>query len=455
MAATITETLKTLRQQISRQLDDYETGTVVSANTTNNSTGYNVVVTGRTERFTANPPHLRGAEVSFVSGTVESTIIENVRTNSTNGQRVFSLNFLGTDRNTTSEIEIHNIGGRGFTKAQYDQAINNAIDVLADGTFAPTTYTSYGAASVDSPFDSQGTPSFEYPLPSSVDFNYVHQVDFLGVSPAISVGFGNHKTTRNLGYDSNTQYVSQSFTVQQTGWFQYISVPIKKVGTPAYGVTLTIESNSSGDPAAITGGVGSSNTVAVADIDSERFRYIVFKLSSAVRLTASTLYHIVLKMSTASNSTSNYYQVSEDTSKGYADGDIASGSTVPAWTRTTTSNMAFVLFTASDRWLVMNKSNWEIVRGSSNYLRIPRLPYEGAPFRIHGLAPLAHVTAESDVVNVRPDYVRAHAILELLSSRVGQVRTDNYAEGARAWAQMIQLRPNPRTPLPKNSRKVF
>lgn len=451
MAATITETLKTLRQQIARQLDDYESGTVVSASSTNDT----VIVTGRLERFPANPPYLRGAEISFVSSTVESTVIMNVQTNSTNHQRVLTLSSLTYDRNSTSEFEIHNIGGRGFTKAQYDQAINNAIDVLADGTFAPTLFSSYGAASVASPFDSQGTPTFEYPLPPSVDFNYIYQVDFLGVSPALTASFGNHKTTRNLGYDSNTQYVTQSFTVPQTGWYEYVSVPLKKVGTPSYGVTLTIESDSSGDPSGVAGSVGSSNTVAVTDIDSQRFRYIVFRLSSAVRLTAGTTYHIVLKMSTASNSTSNYYQVSEDTSKGYGDGDIASGSTVPAWTRTTTSNMAFVLFTASDRWLPMERENWKLVRGTTSSVRIPRLPNEGTPFRIHGLAPIAHVTAESDVVQVRPEFVRALAILELLSGRVGQVKTDNYADGARVWAQQVQVRPNPRTPLPPNSVRVF
>ncbi len=115
-------------------------------------------------------------------------------------------------------------------------------------------------------------------------------------------------------------------------------------------LTLTIETDSAGAPSGTPVTNGTSSTVLASSVPYLSAEWVSFSFASNVSLTSGTTYWVVLKGSYTA-STTNYIEVSLDTTDGYAGGDSATwdGTT---WTTATGSDYVFTVDRAHTRTFV-------------------------------------------------------------------------------------------------------
>lgn len=444
-APTIQHTFQVVRRRVASTLGDNIYGTAAGGSTTT------LTDTGDIDRFPTTPQYLLGAELSTIIGTNLGQTRRITTHAKTGGTVTLTVStWLAPSSDTT--YEIHDIGGIGFEKEQYDNAIKNAIDSLADAYFTDTYNVYFGIERHNNPQGAPGWPRHEYPMPSG--FNYIFGIDRLASPPRAFNPMGYMDTYRALGDATARTRLSQGFKVYETGMYEWVSVAMNKVGSPTDSLTCTINTNSSGVPSGTVPTNGTSDTVTGSTLD-ERLRYVVFRFDPPVYLSADTTYHLVLARSTAVDST-NYYNVAEDTSNVYSDGTLSTYDDA-TWSAVTGSDIGFAIFAASTLWIPLrHKSGWEYKRVGSDFIYIPKLPREGTPIRIRGGAAIAEPTAETDNIPVRTEYVVAYAIQELLANASGRRGSRDSTGQARAWAEhVMKSTPRPIRHLPPNAIQVF
>lgn len=439
---------ETIRREIASRLNDNIFGTAAGGTTTS------LTDTGDIDRYPTTPAYLLGAEISVVGGTgaVQSrTITAHTKTGGTVTLTVPTWTAPSTD----SDYEIHNIGGRGFTKEQYDNAMNQAIYALSSSYWTDTYSVPFGVERFGGRDDALGFPRFEYPMPSG--FLYLYGVDYLAVPPQARNPLGYADTFRALGDATARTRLFQGFKVNVDGWYEWVSVAMNKIGSPTDNLTVEIHTDSAGVPSGTTVTSGTSDTVTGSTLD-ERVRYVPFRFDPPVYLTNGTQYHLVLRRSTAVDAV-NYYRVAEDDDNTYADGTLGTydGST---YTAVSGSDACFALFSASTRWRPIR--NWEYRRIGSDVIYLPSLPDDGTPIRLRGAAALAAASVGSAATNatenlaitIPPEYMIAYAVYQLTSGRAGRQSQDNFNQMAQ-WASRILDKPRPRRGLPANSVQVW
>lgn len=450
-APTLVLSRQDLRQRISRRIDDIVTGLASGGTAGTGATNGTMTATGEIERFPTSPSYFIGSEVSIVTGT--GSVASSTVTSHSFADPTVTLTIAGTwtAPDATSEYEIHRIGGRGFTFGQYNDAINAAIDSLADSYFTDTFSIPWGIERGGS----VNLARHEYPMPSG--YNYIYAVDFLDIPPNTSNRLGNADTYRALGDATARTRLFQGFQVTATGYYAWVVVAMNRVGSPTDNLSIEIHSNSAGIPSGTVLTYGTSDNVTGSTLD-EQLRYVVFQFDPPVFLTSGTQYHLVFIRSTAVNST-NYYRLAEDDDNTYASG-TAGTYNATTYTGVTGSDFCFGVFRASDRWISFKQrrsgiNGWEYRRVGADFIWLPSLPRDMSPIRIRGLSAIAEVTVETTNVPIRPEWVEAFAIDFLLSGRSGRSLPDNYAQGAKEWARQTMSRPRPTRKLPHSAVRVF
>jgi hypothetical protein len=433
-----------MRRRIARHLADNENGTASGGTTTT------ITMTGELDRYPVTPQYLLGAEVThFISTT--STQSRHITTHAKTGGTVTLTVPTWASPVSTDAWEIHEIGGMGFRKSQYDDAINAAIDSVADGYFTDTFNVHFGMERGGSAAIA-GQPRLEYPVPASL--NYLYALHYLDSSSAAANPFGNAETHRAMGDATARTSLGQGFKVGSSGWYEWFMVSARKVGSPTDNITLAIQSNSSGVPdgTAITN--GTSDTIDGSTLD-ERYRYVPFRFDPPIYLTSGTQYHMVFDRSAAADA-SNYYQWAEDTGNSYGDG-TASVFDNSSWAAVSASDFTFVIYPSSTEWRpILSKKGWDYRRIGNDVLYIPGGYNEGCPIRIAGATAIAEVTTETATVPVRPEYVEAYAIQYLLSTTKAKVAGESETmQIARHWADRILQSPKPIRNIPNNAIRVY
>lgn len=438
----IAPTWTNVRREIASRLDDNISGLAAGGSTTT------LTDTGDLDSYPAGS--LKGAEVSVVGGTgaVQS---RHVTDHTKTGGTVTLTVPTWTASSTDSLYEIHQLNGRGFTKEQYDNAMNQAIYAISTSYWTDINSVAFGIERFGGREDAMGFPRFEYPMPSG--YLYIYGVDYLAIPPQTYNPFGYADTFRALGDATARTRLFQGFKINVSGWYEWVSVAIGKVGSPTDNLTVDIQTDSAGVPSdtAITNGV--SDTVVGSTLD-ERTRYVPFRFDPPVFLTADTQYHLVFKRSAAVDA-SNYYRLAEDTDGTYTDG--TAGTYAPStYTAVSGSDFCFAVFAASTRWRPLK--GWSYRRIGSDIIHLPNLPPDGTPIRIRGGAPLSAFSStsatEATAITIPPEYMIAYAVYQLTSARAGRSLPDNYNQMAQ-WATRILDKPRPRRALPPNTVQVW
>ena len=431
-----------MRLRIARRLDDSISGTASGGSTTT------LTATGDIARYPTTPQYLLGAELSTTGGT-GSGQTRSVTTHGQSGGTVTLTVPTWSTVDSTTTYELHHIGGRGFLAAQYNDAINAAIDSLADSYFTDLYSIHFGTESYTNAAQDIRLPRFEYPMPSG--YNYLYAVDYLARPPHTGNPLGNFDAYRAMGDATARTRLAQGFKVTTTGWYAYVVMGVRKVGSPTDTLTVSIMNDSSGPSGtAVTNGTA---TFDGSTLDTS-LRYVPFVFDPPVYLTADTQYHIEFKKSTAVDA-ANYFQWAEDTGNSYGSG-TAYTYAPSTYTAVSGSDFCFQIFEHTTDWVPLRpRIGWSYRRVGSDFIYIPQLPWDGTPIRIRGLAAIAEVTSDSSNIGIPPDYCEAFAINYLLSGRAGRALPDNYAQGAQLWAQQLLKSPRRRRALPANSVQVF
>lgn len=437
---TISRTLLQLRAQIASDLGDYIAGTASGGGTTS------LTDTGEITRFPDG--YLKGAEISTTSGTGSgqtNTITNHATSGGTTTLTVPTWTAVGND----TVYEVHRIGGRGFTKKQYDDAIAQAIDLLADYEWSDLDNVTLA---IENGRRGAGVYRREYPLPSG--FNGIFAVDVLAERPVAYLGTQRLTAWRSLGDASARTRLSQGFKLyREDALVGYIAVYLRKVGTPSDNLTCVVETNSSGLPSGTAVTDGTSSTFAGSNL-STRARYVVFTFDPPMLLTSGTQYHLTLRRS-GSVDASHYYQAGEDGDGTYGEGSLATYDN-SSWTAVSGSDLIFAASPVGADWLPLAPKYWAYQPQSSDQLliRMPERWMDGTPIRIRGGAPLERPSSESDTIDVRPDWVATYAkrILEL--NRTGRASVDNHGQAAQEMLRQLGIQTPPRRAFPPNWTRI-
>ena len=146
----------------------------------------------------------------------------------------------------------------------------------------------------------------------------------------------------NWDYDvsrvAGNYFEAQGFMVSENITNPTIWLKLLKAGNPTFNLTVSIRANSAGAP---TGSDLMSTTLSTKVLTSNTTGdwYAVTLTGS---LTANTQYHLILSSLAAVDNT-NYIRWKATTTKKYPFGNINQGTSVPAWTPTTTSSFCFLV----------------------------------------------------------------------------------------------------------------
>lgn len=447
-APTVSLALQALRRRIARRFDDNETGSASGGSASGGAnSGGTLTATGKILRFPSAPSSLLDAEMNHINttNTVQSNFIQSHSVSGTTA--TFEVYGSWTAPTSSHTYEIHKLSNSGFTKQEYDDAVNSAIDSVVDGYWTDSDAALYGIQNGASGV-AAGQPRREYPIPPSL--NYLYNVSYLDVPTGASNPSQNADTTRSFANATASRGVWQSFKVANTGYYEWLSVTLAQVGTVT-GDTLRayLYSTSSSLPnAQLTNGLSDAYTISNIP---DRNTTICLRFSPPVHLTAGTTYAWFIERTSGSVDASNYFTITEDTGNSYGEGTagLYNGSTFSA---ISASDFTFSLFPASTNWQVLApKTGWQYRRIGSDVLYIPGSFYDGTPIRVAGGTAIAEVSAETDTVPIRPEYVEAKAIVYLLGSKTAASYGSNYGAAARLWAEPILAQPRPTRALPPNA----
>ena len=442
---TIQVAWSALRQKISSNFDDLITFTCASGSTTQ------CTVPARTHQLLATAGTLVGAEASCISGTgsAQTTSI----TAHTVASDTVTLTFrtLGTGLSSDSVLELHNINGDGYTKSQYDNAIYAAIDTAADTTFTDLSKAVF-AIGTSLP---NNNPVISYPMPSG--FSKMWEVNVLAYPPLTRSPIAALTTWQNfMDTTTNMTRLGQSFQLGNSyNLVSYVAVYMYAVGSPTGNLTAVVETNSGSTPSgtAVQNGTASA-TVAASTVPTHP-GYVVFTFDPPVLLEDATTYWFYIK-SSGSTSATNYFTAGVAGDGNYSPGNRATY--IPsAWTAVAGSDLIFAISGEGNWWRKLKKIDWRYQGGSTDQILISNANnyYEGSPIQIVGGAAIARPTAETDIIQVRPDYVETYAMVMLKGERAGVPSGVNSAQGAQVNMSRMPLIPPPRRALPPNTVDVI
>lgn len=134
-------------------------------------------------------------------------------------------------------------------------------------------------------------------------------------------------------------YCATSFVLPESGTYDAVLVKLYKVGNPVYNLTARLYTDNAGAPNVA---IGTAATISAKLISSNVNGewYLITGLGSA--LTGGTRYHLVLS-SLAAVDGANYIQWKATSAKKYPHGYMNRGTSVPAWTATTTASFCFAI----------------------------------------------------------------------------------------------------------------
>lgn len=113
------------------------------------------------------------------------------------------------------------------------------------------------------------------------------------------------------------EMLRQTFSTAVGGWtVGALAARMRKIGSPADGVRMSLYSNSAGNPNTQL----DTGVLAAASVPSS-MNWATTEITNTVALTAATTYHVVIER-TGSLSPTDYYEVSLDEDLGYASGDL-------------------------------------------------------------------------------------------------------------------------------------
>src|SRR3990167_11433472 len=188
-APTVSLTLPALRRRLARRFDDNINGTVTGGSTTT------ITMAGDIARFPVTPQYLLGAEVTHINST-NTVQVRHVTTHAVAGGTVTLTVPTWTTPVNNNTYDVHEIAGRGFSKATYEDAINSAIDSVVDGYWTDTDTVHFGMEGGGN--SSQSIPKrVEYPAPGSL--NYLYSLEYLNAAPTASNAIGNAESLRSFG----------------------------------------------------------------------------------------------------------------------------------------------------------------------------------------------------------------------------------------------------------------
>lgn len=154
-----------------------------------------------------------------------------------------------------------------------------------------------------------------------------------GANAARSLASSNADTDATLGV-SGQDMLAQEFTDTVSYRVSHVLLWLKRLGTPAGTLTVEIQTNNAGVPSNTAVTNGASATVACSGL-STSYDWVRFDFSTPPILTASTIYHLVLKSSgyTYSAGVTEVSWGIDTSSPGFTGGDFekASGTTWSAW----------------------------------------------------------------------------------------------------------------------------
>lgn len=438
---TTSITLQNLRKQIARKFRDDLSGTASGGSTTT------ITMTGDIGHIPTNPSRLIGAEVSVISGTGAGQS-RHITGHSYAAPTATLTVPTWTAPDATSTYEIHQLNGRGFSKAQYDDAINAAVESMVDRY--ETDYSDIPFGMELGSVVSEGIDRHEYPIPSN--FKYLFDVQYLGVAPHEGTPAAMMDQYRSLGDATARTALWQTFQVHRTGNFGYVSVYLNKVGSPSGDLTLRVQTTSGGVP---TGTTVTDGTVTVtgSTLDTKS-RYVVFQFSPPVFLQSDTTYALVITSSTIDSN--NYYRWGEDTDSGYIFGNAGTYNGVAY--SALTSDFCFRIFSAVDTWITLRqKVGWDYiplgsaVATGANTLYLPALAYDGTPVRLIGRAAISRPSAETSSLAIPVEYAEAYAIRHLIENNVGRALPDDYKSLFAAANGILATANHRRRLLPPNA----
>jgi len=123
-------------------------------------------------------------------------------------------------------------------------------------------------------------------------------------------------------YDSNDK-LAQSFEISSGNTVETIKLWLKKVGSPTGNLTLTIETDSGGDPSGTPVTNGTSHTVAASTL-STAYGWIEFTFATNPTLSGTTTYWLVLSTSDSADEFNYVTWGADDSVPSYADGEMKS-----------------------------------------------------------------------------------------------------------------------------------
>lgn len=135
--------------------------------------------------------------------------------------------------------------------------------------------------------------------------------------------------------------VSSPRTMYVTG----VAVMLKKNTGTTTGLTVNIETDSSGKPSGTLANANLTGTISAFTDTS--YVWKIVKFATPALLSASTTYHLVVKHTTEGAGNSQYYMGMKGTASTYALG-IASAYTSSAWANIANTDASFLIFTESD-----------------------------------------------------------------------------------------------------------
>ncbi len=447
---TLSQTLLAVRQQIANDFTDLYTGTVVSG--TAGGTGTTGKITANSRAVHDVPAgSLRGADLTifFAAGTQETQTI----TNNTYAAGIVTLEVSqggwGTTPAASDTFEITNIGGRGFKKVEYDNAIFEVIDALADYDWSDydTVQLAIERRSGRGGMAPMGVWRDEYPLPSGL--NGISGVDVLYQQPMTGLGTGALTSYRSLGDVTARTRIAQGFQVQIDSLIGYIAFYMGIVGVPADNLSCVVETDLAGVPSTTAVTNGTSGNIASTTLQV-RPRYVVFTFNPPMLLLEAVQYHATLRRSSAV-SASNYYTVGEDNTGVYGYGRLSLYNPT-TWSTVAGTGLIFAASLPGASWIPLAKKYWSYVPAISDQLKIKAIDnwYEGTPIRIRGGAPIARPTTETGSIPIRPEFVTTAAKQLLRLNRTGRAMIDNSQQGAQGFFARLGLQPPPRRAFPVN-----
>lgn len=445
-APTISLNLKNLRRRIARRFDDNENGTATGGSAAGGTNSGGTLTAGGTLlRFPSSPSALLDAELTHINST-ETTQTNFVQSHSVSGTTA-TLEVFGswTAPINNNTYEVHKLSNSGFRKAEYEDAINAAIDYAADGYFTDTDSINFGMQTGGED-QLASYPRREYPIPGSL--NYLTKVFYLNASPTASNSLTTIDSWEDFGKATGSTRLAQGFKVQRTGFYEFFAVGMRKVGSPTDNLVLTVRTNSSGVASGTVVTDGTSDDYDGSKLE-DRASWVIFRLSPPPLLVDGTQYHWSVTRD-GSTSNTNYYQLAEDEDGGYGDGSAQTYD--GSYAAISGSDFCFAIFPASSNWIELApKKGWAYRRVGSDVLYIPGSFTDGTPIRILGGTAIAEVTTETATVPIRPEWVEAFAVDYLLGSKTASNYGPNYGAGARLWAERILKQPRPMRGIPSNA----